>query len=119
MSAETEVYSALSGYVGLTGIVSTRIYPDVLPEKCIYPAIVFSRESTNPIRSVSGHYFGADVELQVGCWGKSRSEADSAATQAEAALNAADLIPGGRASGYDPETDLYASIIKVEVLEQP
>lgn len=118
MSAETEVYAALSGHAGLTAIVSTRIYPDVLPEKTIYPAVVFSRESTNPIRSISGHYFGADVSLQVGCWGNTRTEADAAGTQAEAALIASGMFPRGKNSGYDPETDLYASIIEVEILEQ-
>ena len=119
MSAETEVYAALSGHAGLTAIVSTRIYPDVLPEKTIYPAVVFSRnQPSNPIYSISGHYFGADVSLQVGCWGNTRTEADAAGAQAEAALIAAGMLPNGKNSGYDPETDLYASIITVEILEQ-
>ena len=118
MSAETEVYAALSGHAGLTAIVAARIYPDVLPEKTTYPAVVFSRESTNPIRSISGHYFGADVSLQIGCWGNTRTEADAAGTQAEAALIASGMFPRGKNSGYDPETDLYASIIEVEILEQ-
>lgn len=117
MSAETIVFSALSGYAGLTAIVSARIYPDVLPEKTIYPAVVFSREATSPIRSISGHYFGSDVSMQVGCWGNTRTEADSAGDQASEALEAAGIYPKGKSSGYDPETDLFASVIEIEILE--
>ena len=118
MSAETEVYAALSGHVGLAAIVSTRIYPDVLPEKTTYPAVVFSRESTNPIRSISGHYFGADVSLQIGCWGKTRTEADSVGTQSEAAMLQAGMVIKGKNAGFDPETELFATVIEVEILEQ-
>lgn len=117
MSAETAVYTALSGHGGLTALVAARIYPDVLPEETAYPAVVFSRESTSPIRSISGHYFGADVSMQVGCWGKTRTEADSVGAQAEAAMLAAGMMTKGKTAGYDPETELFATIIEVEVFE--
>lgn len=119
MSAETQVYSALSGYSALVSVVSTRIYPDVLPVESEYPAVVFSRETTAPIRSISNHYFGADVTLKIGCWGKTRTQADLAGTHAEMALIAAGHVPKGKVSGYDPDTDLFASVIEVEVFEQP
>ena len=119
MSAETEIYAALSGHAGLVSVVGGRIYPDVLPEKTVYPAVVFSRETTTPIRSISSHYFGADVSLQVGCWATTRSEADEAAANAEAALLAAELVTVGKASGYDPETDLHATVVSVDVFETP
>lgn len=118
MSAETEVYSALSGHTGLTALVAARIYPDVLPEETTYPAVVFSRESTSQIRSISGHYFGADVSMQVGCWGKTRTEADSVGAQAEVAMLQAGMVIKGKNAGYDPETELFATIIEVEILEQ-
>jgi len=117
MSAETSIYTALSGFAGLTAIVSTRIYPDVLPEDCVYPAVVFARESTVPIRSVSGHYFGADVSLQVRCWSDTRTQADAAAAQAESAILAAGMVTTNKTSGYDPETDLFASVIDVDIFE--
>ena len=117
MSAETMIYSALSGFAGLTAIVSTRIYPDVLPEKTVYPAVVFSRETTAPIRSISGQYFGSDVSLQVGCWSSTRTQADAVGAQVAAALVAAGIYPKGKNSGYDPETDLFATVIEVDVLE--
>lgn len=119
MSAETSVYSAISGYAGLTAIVSTRIYPDVLPDNTIYPAVVFAREKTEPLVTISGHYFGADVSLKVACWADTRTGADAASTQAQAALIAAGIVPTGKSAGYDPDTDLFASIIDIDLFEQP
>jgi len=117
MSAETQLYAALSAYAGLSALVSTRIYPDVLPERAAYPAVVFSRERTVPIRSISNHYFGADVAMQIGCWAASRSAADAVAVAVAAALTAAGLAEQGRTAGYDPETDLYATVLELEILE--
>lgn len=117
MSAETLVFSALSSHAPLAAWVSDRIYPDVLPEKTAYPAVVFARERTDPVYSISNHYFGADVSLQVGCWGKTRSEADAVAVAALVALESAGLLPKGRTAGYDPETDLYAAVIDLDLFE--
>ena len=119
MSAETSVYSALSGYAGLTAIVSTRIYPDVLPDTTVYPAVVFARERTEPLISISNNYFGADVAIKVACWADTRTQADTASTQAQAALLAAGIVPTGKNAGYDPDTDLFASIIDIDIFEQP
>lgn len=119
MSAEAAVYAALSGYAALTAIVSTRIYPDVLPDKTVYPAVVFARENTEPLVSISNQYFGADVSLKVACWSDTRTQADAASTQAQAALLAAGIVPTGKNAGYDPDTDLFASILDIEIFEQP
>lgn len=117
MPAETAVYAALSGHAPLVAIVGTRIYPDVLPEDCIYPAIVFSRERTDPYYTVSGAYLGADVGLQVGCWSNSRTQADAVALASIAALAASGMPHQGQNAGYDAESALYASAIEVEVFE--
>ena len=93
--------------------------PDALPERTVYPAVVYSRTETQPIRSISGHYFGADVSLQVSCWSTTRTEADAVAVQAEQALQMAELMPTNRVSGYDEDTDLCASVIDVDVFEEP
>lgn len=117
MSAETEIYAALSGFSGLTSLVSTRIYPDVLPESTAYPAVVFSRERTVPVFGLGNHYFGADVGMQIASWGRTRSEADAAADAVAGALAASGNLYQGRTSGYDPETDLYAAVIELEIFE--
>lgn len=39
MSAETDLYSALTGNSGVTALVGTRIYPNRVPLGTVYPAI--------------------------------------------------------------------------------
>lgn len=51
MSVETDLKTALENDSGVNGIVSTRIYPVLLPDNVTYPAIAYSLISTNPVGS--------------------------------------------------------------------
>lgn len=118
MSAESTVYSALSGHAPLVALVSTRIYPDAMPEKTIYPAVVYSRSATEPIRTIHGSIVAsAFIDLSVSCWGKTRTQADAVADAAIDALEAAKQNWTARSAGYDSETDLYATVIEVSLLD--
>jgi len=117
VSAEAEIYAALSGNAPLVALVGARIYPDAMPEETEYPAIVYSRGATEPIRTIHGSaVVAAFVDVSVSCWGNTRTQADLVATGAIAAIEAAGETWTGRASGYDTETDLYATTIEVTVL---
>jgi hypothetical protein len=117
MSAETELYTKLSGTSGITSLVSTRIYPDVLPEGCTYPAIVFARIRTEPVISLGGQSFGSDVELTLGAWGKTRTSSDAVAAAIASTLVGSAFVQLGREAAFDPETGLFASIISVLFFE--
>lgn len=119
MSVETSVFSVLSAAAGVSALVEQRIYPDVLPETTVYPAVVFARTRTDPVYSIGSVYFGADVGIQVGCWGKTRTEADAVGSAVEAALRAAGMPHQGKQAGYDPDTDLFATVIDLEIFETP
>jgi hypothetical protein len=56
MSAETELYAALSGAAGITALVGSRIYPDAIPEEVALPALVFSRQATEPFRHAGNRH---------------------------------------------------------------
>lgn len=43
MSAESTLYAALSGWAGLTSLVSARIYPDEVPLGVALPAVAWLR----------------------------------------------------------------------------
>lgn len=118
MSVEADIFAALSGAAGVTAMVAQRIYPDVLPDKTTYPAVVFEVQSI-PIPSVSGVNLGDEVTVTVASWGKSRTEANAVRDAAEAALRAAGFEPSNKTSGFDPETSLFAGILTVEAIEQP
>ena len=48
MSAETALYAVLSAYAPLTALVSTRIFPDAIPEDKALPAVVYGNEGATP-----------------------------------------------------------------------
>ena len=113
MSVESDLYTLLSGNAGITALVSTRIYPDVLPEECAYPAIAFSRARTEPLVGVSGQVFGADVDVSVGCWAETRTAADAVADAVETACAGGAFSRAGREAAVDPETGLFAAVVSL------
>lgn len=119
MVAEQSLYSLLTSAAGVTALISTRIYPDAMPEGCIYPAIVFARNSTEPIASISNINFGSDVTMTVDCWAKTRSSADAVAAAVTSAINNSDFFLTGREAGFDSESGLFATILTVIVFETP
>jgi hypothetical protein len=113
VTVESDFYTLLSGNAGVTALVSTRLYPDALPEECAYPAIVFARTRTEPYLGISGQAFGADVDLSVGCWAQTRTAADAAAVAVEAVLAGSTFNRIGREAVMDPDTGLLATILTV------
>lgn len=113
MSAETDFYTLLSGNAGVVAQVSTRLYPDALSEECAYPALVFARTRTEPLVGLSGRVFGADVDLSVGCWARTRVAADAAAGAVEAALPGTAFTRVAREAVMDPDTGLLATVLTV------
>lgn len=116
MSAESTLYSTLSGYAALTSLVSTRIYPDAMPEEVAYPAVVFSRAGTEPVVTIGGQMVGEFVSLHIECWAETRTSADAVASAVVAGLLASGEQHTGRSAGFDPEAGLYASMIDVTLL---
>lgn len=117
MSVETDFYALLSGSAGVTALVADRIYPDAMPEKCAYPAVVFSRAGTVPVYLISGSMAAAEINLSVGCWSETRTQADQVADAVQAALAGSEFVIGRRDGAFDPETGLIATLIEVSILE--
>lgn len=114
MSSETELYAALSASVALAAIVSTKIYPDAIPEDKTPPAVVYQRASTEPVITISGQMLAETARFAVTSWSATREQADNAADAIVAALAVADHKPAGRSAGIDPETGLFATTIDVD-----
>lgn len=108
MSAETELYTALSGLAALTALVSTRIYPDVIPEDAIMPAVVTARQSTEPVISISGVKLGEFAQMTVSGWAATRTLSESIGDQITEALRLAGNPATNRAGGYDEETGFFS-----------
>ncbi len=114
MSAESELYAALSGHAPLTALVSTRIYPDAIPEDKALPAVVFSRAGTDPVFTVHGLAVAETVRFQIAAWGATRTAAQTAADAVQGALNAAKFPPVNRSSAFDGELGLYADVVETD-----
>ena len=65
MSAETALYAVLAAYAPLTALVSTRIYPDAIPEDKPLPAVVYSHMAQDLLGytapEIPGHMWIAPV----------------------------------------------------------
>ncbi len=107
MSAESALYSALSGASGLTALVGTRIYPDVIPEDADLPAVVTARQGTEPVIGIGGAKFGEFAQMIVSAWAPTRTLAESVGDQIAEALRVAGNPATNRAGGYDEDTGFF------------
>lgn len=55
MSIEGALYDRLSGYAGLSALVSTRIYNFELPQNPTYPAVAFAKIDSSPIQAMGSN----------------------------------------------------------------
>lgn len=111
MSAETATYSALSGAAGVTAIVSTRIYPDVLPQDTDYPSIVYQRTSTEPQDTVHSTVAREFATLQALCYETTRALAETLASACVTALRAAGFQILDRGAQYNAEIGLHVAAV--------
>ena len=86
MLLEQALYSYLSGVAGLTALVSTRIYPLMMPQDVTLPAVTYQRISGPRV-----HTMGTDPGLesprfQLSSWASSYSSVKAVAEQVRLAL---------------------------------
>jgi len=70
VSLESTLYSALTAHAPLAALIGTRLKPDVLPQNCALPAIVYQRIDT-PRSQVFGASQAVAVSrprIQFSCW---------------------------------------------------
>jgi hypothetical protein len=112
MSAETELYAVLSGSAGIGALVSTRIYPDAIPEDQALPALVFARTGTESIIALDGSKIAETARLSISAWATTRTSAEAIADAVETALDTALHPAENRVSGFDGELGLFAATLE-------
>lgn len=116
MSAETLIYSTLSGAAGVTAIVALRIHPDFLAQEISLPAIVNQRADSEYINTIhSGLPVAIKVTMDTFCLASTRIGAETLADAVEVALPAGGFRVSGRRPEFDAETLTFAAIITSEV----
>lgn len=131
MKAEKVVRERLSTHAGTTALVASRIYPVVLPQEPTYPAITFSRVSSQRIEGVHTNPGMATVRIQITCWASTFDSAKSVAEQVRLALErygtsvsgttiagvtVYDIHMGSEADAYEPTLDAFASSVDFTVV---
>lgn len=87
MSFDDALFSYLSTYSGLTSIINKKIYPIIIPQKVVLPAITFIKISENQMMSATeGNYGMVNPTYQITCHAKTHSQCRSIATQVKSAL---------------------------------
>ncbi len=118
MSAETDLRAALVAHAALTALVGQRIAQNSVPEGATLPFVVFSAQHS-PVEVLWGPAPADDVSFTLECWAKTALMADAVADAAVAALAASATAQGAaatmlsRASGYDAELGLDATVLTV------
>lgn len=114
MSAETELYDALTEAAPVAALVSARVYPDLVPQEQVLPAIGYARLTTEPIGTIHDSAPVMErVTLEVACMAATRTAADALATAAATALGAAGFRSVDRRAEIDPEHSFAATVITV------
>ena len=74
---EDVLFARLSGFAGLTALVSTRIYPLKLPQSPVYPACVYLRASTGREQLMGNDAGIVRPRFQVSTYAQKYSDATS------------------------------------------
>ena len=114
MSAETELYAALSAAPAVTALVSTRIYPDAVPQEQVVPSIAYARTDTEFVTTIhSGIPAAQFATLEVVCMAEARDIADAIADAVLDALGAAGFVVLARAQDFDADKNLWGTVVSV------
>lgn len=115
MSAESDLYAALSGSLPVTSLVGTRISSDAPDQGAATPYVFYERVDTDVISSLhDGTPIAEITRLNLVCYGAEREDAEDLGNKAVTAVTAAGFIYTGRQGEYDPETKFYAAVLGLQ-----
>ena len=114
---EQALVHALRDFTGLTDLVSTRIYPMMVPQGAALPAVTYRRVSGERVHAMVDDPGLAYPRMQVDAWGSTYASAKAVAAQVIACLQrwrgvvetvtVQDTYFSGDMDIYDPETERW------------
>lgn len=103
---EEAIYSRLTAASAVTALVSTRIYPNKIPQEATLPAVAYQRISARRVKAHAAPTGLARVRVQVTCVARTYSEVKGLAVVVRKALEGVIGTVGGLAvQGSWLETD--------------
>lgn len=86
MSVETVLFSRLSGFAGLSALVSTRVYPNLIPQNSTLPVVSYQRISTTRESAMGDDTGVARARFQLDAFAATYLNVRAVAEQVRAAL---------------------------------
>lgn len=131
MTLESSLYSHLSGYSGLTALVSARIYPNQAPQNCPLPYVVYHRISAVREQTITRAIGSTLVRMQFSAFSRRHTTngTDYGANEVRAQVRAAllayttgggvtvhDLLLVNDIDLYEDDTNLHHCLTEAEIL---
>ncbi len=116
MSAESTLYSLLSGNAGVTALVASRIYPDLVPEEKTPPYIGYEQTGSEPVTDIAGTILARIPRFTIACWATTRIGAEAIADAVSSALANTDFTYLARNVEIDETTGRLASTLDYQIL---
>ena len=108
MAIEQSIRKILADDSTVAGLVSSRIYPQVIPQGASMPAITYQQVSCNREFNHDGPADFADFRFQINCWSNTYTQSRSLADAVRAALNGAS---GKKATGTNSDQHHFFIVI--------
>lgn len=116
MSAETELRALLAANAGVAALVGQAIAHNAVPQNAAAPYVAFTAQHDR-VHNLVGELLADEVTFAIQCWGKTAAQAEQVADAVISALGSAPSTRGvvitSRASAYDDETGLDATVLTV------
>ena len=109
MRVEQHVYEAISS------LVSGRVYPVILPEQTLYPALVYRRISGASETTLDGVDGLIQARFQFDCWGHVFGDITVLSSALKTALTAIKAVPLMEIHQFDDDARLYRAILDYHI----
>lgn len=114
---EAALLTRLTAYGDLTALISSRVYPLILPQEPTYPAVTYQRIDGPREHGMTQDHGLPHPRIQIDSWGKTYASAKAVATQVRGALQrwsdagaspvVLDCFLESDEDGYEPEAGTY------------
>jgi hypothetical protein len=117
---ENKLFKHLSTVNGVSTLISSRIYPVVLPQHPTYPCVTYSRVAGNRENDVSSGYCGLEnVIIQVDAWAPTYDQVASLSSAVITAMCASTsfscIAPNSPIDYYEDEIQIYRRTIDFSI----
>lgn len=110
---EADLSTLLGAYAPLTALVGTRIAQNAVPQGSALPYVAFATQQ-QPEYGLDNTLHATAVTISCECWADNAADADAVADEVQAAIELDGRVVISRASTFDPDVGLDATVITVE-----